>query len=92
MTAHVSIPGRFNGPPESGNGGYSCGVLAAYIEGPARIRLHVPPPLDTPLEVRADPGGNMAMYDGETRAARTRRAAGAVAGGGRRGNGPLRLL
>ena len=46
MDRSVIIPSRFNGPPDSGNGGYSCGVLAAFIDGPARVRLHVPPPLD----------------------------------------------
>ena len=50
MMAVVSIPSRFNGPPLSGNGGYSCGVLAAFIDGPAQVRLHVPPPLDNMSE------------------------------------------
>lgn len=41
------VPARFNGPPDSGNGGYSAGVMA---EGEHRdVRLHRPPPLDTPL-------------------------------------------
>ena len=30
MTASASIPQRFNGPPTSGNGGYSCGILAGF--------------------------------------------------------------
>ena len=46
------IDKRFLGPPGSGNGGYSCAMLAQFIEGPAAVRLRVPPPLDTPLEVR----------------------------------------
>ena len=46
IPASLSIPARFNGPPASGNGGYSCGVLAACVAGPARVRLHAPPPLD----------------------------------------------
>lgn len=62
----VVIPARFNGPPASGNGGYSCGLLAAFIDGPARVRLHVPPPLDTPLQVSATEGGAVQMYDGQT--------------------------
>lgn len=66
MDPIVSIPSRFNGPPDSGNGGYSCGVLAGYIDGPARVRLHVPPPLDTPLVVKPGEGGLVQMYDGET--------------------------
>ena len=66
MGQSVVIPSRFNGPPDSGNGGYSCGVLAGFIEGPARVRLHVPPPLDTPLEVRTGERGFVRMFDGDT--------------------------
>ncbi len=61
----VSIPARFNGPPNSGNGGFSCGVLAAYIEGPARVRLHLPPPLDTELTVSRAEGGAVHMHRGD---------------------------
>ena len=45
----IVIPQRFCGPPNSGNGGYSCGILAKNIPGPSRVRLHSPPPLDRPL-------------------------------------------
>jgi len=45
------IPGRFNGPPDSANGGYVCGRLAAHLGGCAEVTLRVPPPLDIPLEV-----------------------------------------
>ncbi|WP_329110238.1 hypothetical protein OG792_15090 [Micromonospora sp. NBC_01699] len=41
------IPGRFNGPPGSGNGGYSAGIFAGG--GPYEVTLRMPPPLDTPL-------------------------------------------
>ena len=67
MTSGIIIPSRFNGPPNSGNGGYSCGVLAAFIDGPARVRLHVPPPLDTPMVVTENDEGGMSMYAGDTR-------------------------
>jgi hypothetical protein len=50
------IPARFNGPPGSGNGGYSAGVFAAGVGGhtgagdaPCEITLRRPPPLDAPL-------------------------------------------
>lgn len=65
MQAQTVISSRFNGPPTSGNGGYSCGVLAAHIEGAARIRLHVPPPLDRPLRI-TDHEGGVAMFDEDT--------------------------
>ena len=66
MHTEVKIPARYNGPPASGNGGYSCGVLAAFINGPARVRLHVPPPLDTPLRVVETAAGGVELYDGDT--------------------------
>ncbi|MBT8038830.1 MAG: hypothetical protein HKO85_08345 [Xanthomonadales bacterium] len=68
MLDSARIPARFNGPPDSGNGGYSCGVLASAIEGPARVRLHRPPPLDRDLDLRASDDG-VALFDGETRIA-----------------------
>jgi hypothetical protein len=69
MNRTVIIPGRFNGPPDSGNGGYSCGVLAAFIDGPTRVRLHGPPPLDHELSVRPEENGAVAMFDGDYRVA-----------------------
>ena len=59
MSGQTLIASRFNGPPNSGNGGYSCGVLAAFIDGPASIRLHVPPPLDAPLHVECTDAGDV---------------------------------
>jgi hypothetical protein len=62
----IIIDGRYNGPPDSGNGGYSCGMLAAFVDGPARVRLHLPPPLDRPLRVQALAPGSVGMYDGDS--------------------------
>jgi hypothetical protein len=52
----MQIPGRFNGPPTSGNGGWSAGAFAvaagARDDGrPFEVTLRVPPPLVTPLAV-----------------------------------------
>jgi hypothetical protein len=56
---------RFNGPPESANGGYTCGRLAALMEqGPAEVTLRRPPPLGTKLEVRIGDGG-AALHDAQ---------------------------
>lgn len=60
----VVIDARFCGPPNSGNGGYVCGIVADFIEGPAEIMLRQPPPLDKPLEVKVEEG-IVALYDGE---------------------------
>ena len=59
------IPSRFNGPPTSGNGGYSAGALAAFFDGPAQVSLRSPPPLDTPLTVR-DTGERLEVWTDET--------------------------
>lgn len=40
---------RFCGPPNSGNGGYVCGLLARHLTGPVTARLKAPPPLNTML-------------------------------------------
>ena len=52
----VVIPARFNGPPDSGHGGYTCGVLAGLARpGPgaaAAVTLLAPPALDRPLALR----------------------------------------
>jgi hypothetical protein len=45
----VVIDHRFRGPDDSGNGGYSCGLVAALVGNPAEVTLRLPPPLDRPL-------------------------------------------
>ncbi len=45
------IETRYNGPAGSGNGGWTCGLVAAHVPGPATVTLRVPPPLDTELAV-----------------------------------------
>ncbi|MBB3764567.1 hypothetical protein [Sphingomicrobium lutaoense] len=50
----VVIDHRFRGPERSGNGGYVCGVIAEWIDGPAAIRLLAPIPLDVPLRRELD--------------------------------------
>jgi len=52
MTQTITIAQRYCGPPESGNGGYVCGLLAEFIDGPALMRLQEPTPLDVAMEVR----------------------------------------
>lgn len=54
MQQTVIIKSRFNGPPESGNGGYVCGLLAGMFEGGAEVSLRIPPPLDVELSLSRD--------------------------------------
>jgi len=48
-TDYLEIPQRFCGPPNSGNGGYVCGLLAKHLAGTVVVRLKAPPPLGTQL-------------------------------------------
>lgn len=65
VTETIDIPRRFNGPLESGNGGYSAGAVAGFVEGPAEVSLRRPVPLDTALEIRHGDGGSVLAFDGE---------------------------
>jgi hypothetical protein len=61
----IVIASRFCGQPTAGNGGYVTGRLAQYVDGDAVVRMHVPPPLETPLVIeRTD--GRARLLDGET--------------------------
>lgn len=73
MPESILIPGRFNGPLDSGNGGYSCGAVAALLDGPAEVSLKSPVPLDTPLETEREADG-VRVLDGETLVAEGRPA------------------
>lgn len=53
----VSIDARFNGPPASGHGGYSAGLVGTAVHGPAEVTLLAPPPLGTALSVTVGPEG-----------------------------------
>ena len=57
------IERKFRGPTGSANGGYTCGLLASFMHGPAEVTLRVPPPLERPLEVVTD--GPLELRDGE---------------------------
>ena len=55
----ITIPHRFCGPPESGNGGWVSGTLATHVPTTAAhpgvtVRLAAPPPLDRPLRLVVD--------------------------------------
>ena len=64
MKKSAYIDRRFHGPPGSGNGGYSCAMVGKLIDGPATVRLRIPPPLDTPMELRQD-NGLVELYCGD---------------------------
>lgn len=75
MTATVVVPSRFNGPHESGNGGYTSGLLASRLAEPVEVSLRTPVPLDRPLELSRDEEGVLRATDGETLVAEARELA-----------------
>src|SRR5215213_5716687 len=61
----VVIERRYNGPPDSGHGGWSAGQAALQLDAPvAEVTLRRPPPLETPLDVVPAPEG-VELRDGE---------------------------
>jgi hypothetical protein len=71
----VVIDRQFRGPPDSANGGYAAGLVAAHMDpDPAvEVTLRAPPPLDRPLEVIRT-GEGVELRDGERTVAEGRRA------------------
>lgn len=65
MTESITIASRFHGPPDSGNGGYSCGMLARHIEGSSVVRLCIPPPLDSQMDIRKTDEGVALFHNNE---------------------------
>lgn len=66
MTEQVVIEERFRGPPESGHGGYVCGIVAGLIGETSEVTLRGPPPLRRPLKVERPAKRRVALRDGET--------------------------
>lgn len=78
MSDSLVVPGRFNGPPHSGNGGYVAGLVAARLgrpQEPVEVALLAPPPLDEPLEVTLSGEGAVVRDGGGRDIARARVAA-----------------
>ena len=49
MSSTIRIARRFCGPPTTGNGGYSAGMLASLLAGPCECTLRKPIPLEREL-------------------------------------------
>jgi hypothetical protein len=61
MAALLTIAPRFKGPPASGHGGYSAGLVALALGGGHAVSLRVPPPLERPLTL-----DGTTLRDGDT--------------------------
>jgi hypothetical protein len=73
VTETLTIESRFNGPPDSGNGGYSCGLLARYVEADAvEVTLRLPPPIGRHLQVDHGDDGTARLLDGDALIAEAR--------------------
>jgi hypothetical protein len=62
--SQIVIARQFCGPPNSGNGGYVCGVLAKDIKGAATSVLRAPVPLDVHLHLANDDAA-VVLTDGD---------------------------
>lgn len=56
------VPSRFCGPPSSGNGGYTVGLLGKHVGNEVEITLKRPIPLDDTLQVVRGAGGATLMH------------------------------
>ena len=66
MTETLTIPARFNGPPGSANGGYTCGRVAQLVGAEEmEVSLRAPPPLERSMDVVRD-GERVELRDGES--------------------------
>ena len=60
----IHIERRFRGPPETGNGGYVAGLVAAALGGTdCTVTLKSPPPLDRDLTLTTDDAAATLMWD-----------------------------
>ena len=74
----LRIPARFNGPPDSANGGYTCGLVAGAMGvDAAEVTLRLPPPLERDLRVESS-GSRVSVYDGDALVAEGRPTIAAV--------------
>jgi hypothetical protein len=66
------VPARFNGPRNSGQGGYTAGLIAMRMGELAEVSLRSPVPLDRELELEEFDHGGVHVRDGETLVAEAR--------------------
>lgn len=75
VDTELVVASRYRGPARSGNGGYTCGALAALAPDDwtaVSVRLSQPPPLDVAMTVTRSDGLLVASWDGAEVARATR--------------------
>lgn len=60
----VTVKGRFCGAPNIASGGYVAGLLGRRIDGPARVSLDLPIPVDQALGIERLPDGAVVLTGG----------------------------
>jgi hypothetical protein len=60
----VVVKGRFRGSPMTASGGYIAGLLGRHLEGPARVSLEAPVPVDHPFSIERLADGRVILSDG----------------------------
>jgi hypothetical protein len=74
LPGEILIERRFRGPAGSGNGGYTCGLIADLLDGGGvEVTLLLPPPLETPLAVERH-GDGVRIRNGDALVAEARAA------------------
>jgi hypothetical protein len=76
LSDSITIQRRFNGPLDNGQGGYSAGMVARFVDGPAEVSLRRPVPLDAALEIAREADGSVRVLDGDALVAEGRPAPG----------------
>lgn len=61
----TTIDARFNGPPHVGNGGIVCALIAEHCGDAFEAELRLPAPIERPLQIEADPSGEVELRDGD---------------------------
>lgn len=64
MPATIQVAARFNGPPDSGNGGYSAGMIAGAIGSQVNVRLAKPVPMNQDLAITSDADDRWEVHAG----------------------------
>ena len=65
MTETIYIARRFQGPPDTGHGGYFAGLMSHYLSGTVEVTIRRPPPLERAMMVERE-GVRLATLDGAT--------------------------
>jgi len=62
----IVIKRRYCGSPNIASGGYIAGLLGRHLDGPARVGLEAPIPVDHPLGIERLSDGRVVLSDGGT--------------------------